>query len=220
MEKLSFVLIFIVTAAILIVAGISKPENADNLDYWLSAFWIIFLCFINWFTGTFILARASENGRSTLFGVMPSIHLIVFVYSIASALALIISWYTEGITSLPNWHLVFQITIATASLVIITLQLIAAKGAEMPATPVGIREKDDLLIQLTRSRQILSPQCGAKIQELSDYLRYSVPHLARLKSRDDYIKFSSLLDELQSIDADEEKARNLLTQMERHIRFC
>ena len=110
MKLLSILLFLIVVVSILLVSILINPDQIENQYFWITVGWLIVLSALNWITSTFIFIGASQsNAKSRSFGILPSLNISVFIYSLFSSVLLLSSWYVNDFGILPNWHLILQI---------------------------------------------------------------------------------------------------------------
>ena len=95
MKKLSLSLFLIIAAFIIVVAILLAPEQIKNVYFWVTIGWLVFLSFINWFVSTYIFLKDGKNSINPKFGILPSLNIVVFIYSIISAVFLLFTWFTN-----------------------------------------------------------------------------------------------------------------------------
>jgi hypothetical protein len=188
MKLLSILLFLIVAVSILLVAILANPENLNNLYFWLTVGWLIALSGLNWFASTFMFMAASKsNSNQRVFGIVPSLNIMVFIYSIISATLLISTWYLNDFGILPNSHLILQITLFAIVASISVLMFIAAKASQIEEVNVAVTKEE--LIQILKAIQSiknLNEDKSKLIKELIELARYSIPHLSKLNSKGNY----------------------------------
>lgn len=188
MKLLSILLFLIVAVSILLVAILANPENLNNLYFWLTVGWLIALSGLNWFASTFMFMAASKsNSNQRVFGIVPSLNIMVFIYSIISATLLISTWYLNDFGILPNSHLILQIILFAIVASISVLMFIAAKASQIEEVKVAITKEE--LIQILKAIQSiknLNEDKSKLIKELIELVRYSIPHLSKLNSKGNY----------------------------------
>ena len=188
MKLLSILLFLIVAVSILLVAILANPENLNNLYFWLTVGWLIALSGLNWFASTFMFMAASKsNSNQRVFGIVPSLNIMVFIYSIISATLLISTWYLNDFGILPNSHLILQIILFAIVASISVLMFIAAKASQIEEVNVAITKEE--LIQILKAIQSiknLNEDKSKLIKELIELVRYSIPHLSKLNSKGNY----------------------------------
>ena len=188
MRWLSVLLLLVIEAAIISVAVLARPERIGELDFWLIVAWLLFLVFLNWAVSSYIFLKVGDDKKSTEFGVLPSLNILVFVYSIISASLLAFSWNIAGFGLLPNWHIITQVITAAVTAVVAILMFIAAKGAAIEK-PDGVKPKEELVEKIKVLISTL-PAGEAELEKdlirLRDYIQYSMPHTARIKNVENY----------------------------------
>ena len=111
MKLLSILLFLVISLGILAIAILLAPNQLSNIYFWITIVWLIILSLLNWFASTFIFIASNENLKSSTYGILPSLNIIIFIYSIFSAIFLILTWYSNDFGILSNNHLILQITI-------------------------------------------------------------------------------------------------------------
>ena len=188
MKLLSILLFIIVAVSILLVAMLANPENLNNLYFWLTVGWLIALSGLNWFASTFMFIAASKsNSNQRVFGIVPSLNIMVFIYSIISATLLISTWYVNDFGILPNSHLILQIILFAITASISVLMFIAAKASQIEDVDAPLtKEELTQILKEIQSIKNLSKDKSVLIKELTEIVKYSIPHLSKLSSADNY----------------------------------
>ena len=188
MKLLSILLFLVIAISILLVAMLANPEKLNNLYFWLTVGWLIALSGLNWFASTFMFIAASKsNSNQRVFGIVPSLNIMVFIYSIISATLLISTWYLNDFGILPNSHLILQIILFAIVASVSVLMFIAAKAAQIENVDLGLTKEE--LTQILKSIQSiknLNEDKSKLIKELTELVKYSIPHLSKLNSEGNY----------------------------------
>ena len=205
MVKLSIAILGVIFVATISVAVLIFPEKVTTLSFWLNVSWLLILVFLNWAASTLIFFFAQGDEDSPLMGALPGINIIVFIYSLISASLLIFSWGISDFGILPNWHLVLQIIVFSLTLLIVLFTLIAVKGASKPKVPEGLIDKEELLYKfgmIIDFAQKQEPNSVKLFKDTNEIIKYSMPHLSKLRSVDSYSKLCAIVSELcVSIDS-------------------
>jgi hypothetical protein len=205
MRWLTIALLLIVEISIIIVSILIRPDRIGELDFWLIVIWLLFLVFLNWFVSAYTFGKAGDANKSTQFGILPSLNILVFVYSVASVSFLIFSWNITDFGILPNWHMITQVIAAAVTAFVGILMLIAAKGAEI-GTPDGLKPKEDFVKKINILSSSLpkgNSELESELKKLCDYIQYSMPHIARINNIENYNLLYSQLHELDLLNEDE-----------------
>jgi hypothetical protein len=218
--KLSFLLLVLIASAIVAVSALLFPSMLSDLGFWLNVSWILFLAFLNWAASTFLFLKVSDAGKNPLFGVLPGLNIVVFLYSVVSAGLLSANIYNQNFLLLANWHLVVQIIIGLICFSIVILMLIASKGAEIPLGPEGIENKELLLRRMARLKNELDEEFEPDISSLIEQLKFSVPHITKLNSLEDYQKFCQLVYDLEDDNLDTNSVPNLVGELKKIVKYC
>ena len=113
MKKLSIILFLVIALGIICLSLLIAPSQIENIYFWITISWFIFLTFINWLTSTLIFYGVDpSNTKNANFGILPSLGIVIFIYSILSAFFLLATWYINDFGLIPNWHLILQVFIA------------------------------------------------------------------------------------------------------------
>ena len=195
MKLLSVLLFLIVAVSILLVSILVNPDQIENLYFWITVGWLIVLAALNWLVSTFIFIGTRQvSANSRIFGVLPSLNISVFVYSLFSSVFLLSSWYVNDFGILPNWHLILQIILFAIVSTSSILMFMAAEAAKVDDVKVSMNKEELLKILLAiQSTKDLGEEKIRLIKELVELVRYSIPHLGKLKSEDFLdLKFSAI----------------------------
>jgi hypothetical protein len=196
MRKLSAVLLVIIAITVIVIAALLRPDRLSDFHFWLNIGWILFLVLLNWGTSTYTLFTIGEGRKDTLFGAVPSISISVFIYSLISLSLLFVSWNVSVFAD-SNWHLVTQIAAFSVTSVICVLMFIAARAATISGSE-GVPSKEELIRCISGLIERMSETEKNVIQDLKEIegiIRYSMPHVARLHSKENYNKlFSEVTD--------------------------
>ena len=173
MRLLAYILLFLGAFTILGLSFIFAP-NESSTGYWLAVGWIEVLWVANWYTSTLIFGGETKvkSGAGNLFGVMPSISIAVFIYSIVSAIAVIL--YQADIIGF-TFHALIQLLAFSVTGFFSILSLLALKGATSGTeTSVSQKELIDVLGRLKRVAG--KDQDGLLIlEEMHNYVLYNLP---------------------------------------------
>ena len=194
MKLLSILLFLIVAVSILLVAILINPDQTSNPYFWITVGWLIVLSALNWIASMFLFIGSSQsNPNSRTFGILPSLNISVFIYSLISATLLISTWYVNDFGMLPNWHLILQIILFAIVSMLSVLMFIAAKAAEINVVNVPLNKEELVIILKTiQSTKDLNEEKSTLIKELIELVRYSIPHLSKLNSEDSYEKLTMI----------------------------
>ena len=194
MKLLSILLFLIIAVAILFLAILIAPDQTENLYFWITIGWLIVLAALNWIASMAIFIGSSvSNTKSNKFGILPSLNISIFIYSVFSGALLLSTWYVSDFGILPNWHLILQIILFTGISTLSVLMFISAKAAQVNDVNVPLNKEDLIrILQLINSSKDFDDDKKNLIKELIETIRYSIPHLSVLKSKENYEKLSSL----------------------------
>ena len=190
MKLLSILLFLVISLGILAIAILLAPNQLSNIYFWITIVWLIILSLLNWFASTFIFIASNENLKSSTYGILPSLNIIIFIYSIFSAIFLILTWYSNDFGILSSSHLILQIIIFIIVSSLSILMFISAKASSVDES--NLTSKDELIsiLKLSLSKNNLEEDITNSIKELIETINYSIPHLTKLKSKNNYIELA------------------------------
>ena len=190
MKLLSILLFLVISLGILAIAILLAPNQLSNIYFWITIVWLIILSLLNWFASTFIFIASNENLKSSTYGILPSLNIIIFIYSIFSAIFLILTWYSNDFGTLSSSHLILQIIIFIIVSSLSILMFISAKASSVDES--NLTSKDELIsiLKLSLSKNNLEEDITNSIKELIETINYSIPHLTKLKSENNYIELA------------------------------
>ncbi len=194
MKLLSGLLFLIIAATIFIIAILVAPNQTENLHFWITVGWLIILAGFNWIASTAIFIGASESKmKSKNFGILPSLNISIFIYSLFSGIFLLSTWYINDFGMLPNWHLIIQIILFAVVSTLSVLMFISAKAAHIDVVKVPL-DKENLvkILQSIQSVKSLGEEKKELIKELIEIIKYSIPHISELNSKVNYDQLSTL----------------------------
>ena len=202
MKLLSILLFLIIAVAILFLAILIAPDQTENLYFWITIGWLIVLAALNWIASMAIFIGSSvSNTKSNKFGILPSLNISIFIYSVFSGALLLSTWYVSDFGILPNWHLILQIILFTGISTLSVLMFISAKAAQVNDINVPLNKEDLIrILKLINSSKDLDDDRKNLIKELIETIKYSIPHLSVLKSKENYEKLSSLYKNIDEND--------------------
>jgi len=190
MKLLSVLLFLVISIGILAIAILLAPNQLSNLYFWITIIWLIILSGLNWFASTFIFVASKENLKSSTYGILPSLNIIIFIYSLFSGTFLISTWYSNDFGIISNGHLILQIILFLIVSSFTILMFISAKAASVDES--NLTSKDELIsiLKLSLSKNNLEEDITNSIKELIETINYSIPHLTKLKSENNYIELA------------------------------
>ena len=195
MKILSILLFLIISLGILSISILIAPNQLNNIYFWITIGWLILLSGLNWFVSTFIFIGAKDNSKSSTFGILPSLNIIVFIYSIFSGLFLITTWYFNDFNILSNNHLIIQIVFFVIISSLTILMFISSSAASVTENK-NLTPKNELLrtLKLYNTNKNINEDNIKLIKELIEVINYSIPHLSKLNSEKNYILLTDLIE--------------------------
>ena len=143
MIKLSVLLFLVIAVCIVAIAILIAPNQIDNAYFWITIGWLVVLSGLNWVVSTYIFIGAKDsNIKSTNFGILPSLNIIVFIYSLFSAGFLLSTWFVNDFILLPHWHLISQVVLFLIVSSLSILMFISAKAAEVPSHNFDVSKEE------------------------------------------------------------------------------
>ena len=203
MIRLSVLLFLVIAVCIYVIAILIAPNQIDNTYFWITVGWLIFLSGLNWVVSTYIFIGAKDsNSKSTNFGILPSLNIIVFIYSLFSAGFLLSTWFVNDFILLPHWHLISQVVLFLIVSSLGILMFISAKAAEVPSHNFDTSKEE--LIKIINNLKLnyeSSSENFLLLKELSEIVTYSIPHLSKITSDQKYIDLCNGLKEFENSDS-------------------
>jgi hypothetical protein len=214
MKKLSYLLLVFSITIVVGIALLIKPIQLDNTSFLLALFWLLTLVIINWAISVFFFTDI-KGKDSTQFGILPSLHLIVFLYSIYSVGLLIYFWSSVDYGVLPLIHWLSQLIGFGIAGIIFILILIAGKSAQI-SLPLGAAPKEELLDKLKVLTLSLPPHSSKTLEllnNLESVVRHSVPHASAVKYIGRYIDLTNRIMSLTTVDLTGQNSESLISDL-------
>lgn len=204
MIRLSVLLLLVIAVCIVAVAILIAPNQIDNTYFWITVGWLIVLSGLNWLVSTYIFIGAKDsNSQSTNFGILPSLNIIVFIYSLFSAGFLLSTWFVNDFILLPNWHLISQVVLFLIVSSLSILMFISAKAAEVPSHNFDVSKEELIkIINNVKSNYESNSDNFIILKELCEVVKYSIPHLSNIKSNSNYNNLCKELINLENLKQD------------------
>ena len=89
MSVLSFLILCVLEATVLLTAYIYDTQIFAEMDNIFRVIWVMVLVLANWLASTVIFFKNKNITKSPDFGVVPAINISVFIWSILSVLAMV-----------------------------------------------------------------------------------------------------------------------------------
>ena len=106
---------------------------------------------------------------------------------------LLSTWYVNDFGILPNWHLILQIILFAIVSTLSVLMFIAAKAAKVDDVEVSLNKEELVrILQTIQSTKDLNEEKSILINELIELVKYSIPNLSKLNSKDNYEKLTMI----------------------------
>ena len=216
MKKLALSILGIILLSIITISVLLNPDNLDNNSFWFKVSWICFLSGLNWWASVALFS--SDNKASTKFAILPSINIVVVIYSIVSAFLLFLPLLFNFETKIP-FHLISQIVLAAITSLLIVFMLMSAKAAEIP-TDGSAFPKNVLIEKMTRiMNKIHVPAEKNAFESALERVKYHSFHNSKLQRISQYHELCSLIESLES-NFDEVTFKDDISSIESHISYC
>lgn len=196
MTLILFAILAAILAAIFSVAFLLAPAEA-NSSYWGTVSWVAFLFSLNWFFSAAIFGGSASGKVSTpkagsIFGALPGLNIVVFLYSLLSLTLLLAGSVFDG---LQTFHLVGQIIVGSIFLVISLIILLSVSGAVHGSHSEV--SKSNMLHEVRRIIRLAKDENDKDTaKEMLIYIQSSMPHPSRL----DQILLFEVLSELKEFN--------------------
>lgn len=185
MRFLGLALLAIAILCTLAIALLLKSESLDNTSFILATIWSLFLVTINWASSVYIFGK---NKESPIFGILPSLSILLLLYSFVSIGLLLFYWNANGFGQLPTIHWVIQILGFGIVTSVVILQFMATKTAVVDQRS-DLPTKSEMIDLLQNKRVTLgisSTKLRDSITELENLIKHSIPHPSTIKNEDAY----------------------------------
>jgi len=194
MKNINLLGLITIIISVPLLSSLIFPETADSASFWLKTSWITLLFCVNWLLLIYFFFKSGEGAKSSQFGSLPAINMTIFFYSLLSAGLIFLDILAPSMFPFPNSHMIFQVIAGALCIMAVLFIMLAGKAGETPKIAEGITPKEDLLKSL-QNVQTVNDHKG--IKEICEIIQYSIPHLSRLKSIEDYKHFCQLVCELE-----------------------
>ena len=218
MKKASVLIFGIAVVAITLVALVIFPEYTQEPFFWKRAFWLVFLVFLNWSAATFIFFKVDSPKHSTVFGAMPGVSTLVFLYSVLS-----LGLLAGEIWKLFPWssgvYLAIQIAIGAVAAILVLLMCMAAMGAKKRSANPDLWSKKVLIQSIQDAQRSLPPEYAKDVGLLLERIEHAVPPVNSLNSVAEYKKLMAMA---QSLNQQTEciTIKNTLENMKETVERC
>lgn len=192
---ISSILLMLLVSVVLSLGLILRPDSLSAFPFVIAMAWVLFLTVLNWgLLVSFFSSNRSLNGKN-LLAILPTLQFITFLYSIFSVVTLLYFWSDVGYGALPKSHWVMQIILFALWGFIAILTIASAKTSELPEVKFNLMEKEQFLELLHRLRVSINDiDAAAELDGIERYIRYSMPHLSRLKNWQTYSEITNTLE--------------------------
>jgi len=202
MQKIFSIILLIVIVTMCLVAVILSPNSLTDSSFLLTLCWLIALALMNWFADIYFFEKVvlHEQHSSKLLGILPSVGIIVFSYSLVSAFFAISNFYVNpsfGNGFFQNYHLLIQLVITSLSFILVLSIVLASKGALSGGEELPKRE--DLVKLLQKASFKIDETYQTKFDELVDFIKYKMSHPSSM-NREDYLELVSDIESLSLRD--------------------
>ena len=196
---MSILLLIIGLLSTVAISTLLRPAELSDDAFYLSVLWVSFLLFLNWLVSFYFFSNTKNYQRSTRFGIIPSLHVVLFIYSVISVSLLIAGFYLNEFQKLPTWHWVFQVvSFGFCSSVVLLLNM--SSNLASIEVPIGVASKEEVLKKInlikintpSDSKEIIS-----RLTNVENLIKFSIPHLSVLKNMESWVQLAS---EVFSID--------------------
>lgn len=222
MKKLNSLLLFFGLVTAIGIAFLLRPEKMGDGSFVLVILWLSILVISNWFISTYVFTNVKSNKQSTNFGVLPSLHFVVFLYSVYSMTLLLVAYWLNDYQTLPTWHWVLQLLGFGLCTSIFVLILISSKTAEIDSTE-EISTKESVLERIKFLKLHLDPSKISTInqlKELEDVIKYSTPHISVMKNTSEWNKLYLELSRLNESDLLNSEIESKFNELIRIVKSC
>ena len=221
MKNLSYLLLSFTIVIAVVIAIIIKPSNLDFFSFSLALIWLVFIVFINWLVSFYFFSNTKEK-NSSKFGILPSLHLIVFTYSIFTVVSLIYFWNLNDFGILPKLHWLIQVIGFGICGILTILVLIVSKTSEI-SIQIDVIPKEEILNKIKVLVSFIQKQNSEifiVLKDLESYIKYSLPHPSVIKNIENYKVLSKKIMELTDQDLEEKNSVDLIKKLLTIAKTC
>ena len=168
--------IYIVFSAVTIaVAALINPDRLNDVGYWANVTWLLVLGFANWaVTSIFFIQTPNNRISKSLNAIIPSLHTVVFIYSITSAAVMLFYSYFL----IDRWQLAAQLIVFGIFFTVSASMVIAAKAADAVPEPETKSQKTTLiedLLKIERAHLTADITHARDMKRIREFVSYSLP---------------------------------------------
>ena len=200
MKLLSVLLFLIISLGIVVISILIAPDQLSNVYFWFTVGWLLLLSLLNWIVSTFIFVGVKNNTKSTTFGILESLNILVFVYSLISGGVLILTWYINGFTALSDGHLLIQVILFIIVSSLSILMFMASKAAAIPENKYALKEDLIKILKFKLSSDNIDQGKIQLIKDLIEIINYSIPHTSKLNSEENYKNLVQMISSLSKLN--------------------
>ena len=196
MKLLSVLLFLIISLGIVAISILIAPDQLSNVYFWFTVGWLLLLSLLNWIVSTFIFVGVKNNTKSTTFGILESLNILVFIYSLISGGILISTWYINGFAALSDGHLLIQVILFIIVSCLSILMFMASKAAAIPENKFTLKEDLIKILKLKLYSDNIDEGRVQLIKDLIEIINYSIPHTSKLNSQENYKNLAQMISSL------------------------
>ena len=200
MKLLSVLLFLIISLGIVVISILIAPDQISNIYFWFTVGWLLLLSLLNWIVSTFIFVGVKNNTKSTTFGILESLNILVFVYSLISGGVLILTWYINGFTALSDGHLLIQVILFIIVSSLSILMFMASKAAKIPESKFTLKEDLIKILKFKLSSDNIDQEKMQLIKDLMEIINFSIPHTSKLNSEENYKNLVQMISSLSKLN--------------------
>ena len=200
MKLLSVLLFLIISLGIVVISILIAPDQISNIYFWFTVGWLLLLSLLNWIVSTFIFVGVKNNTKSTTFGILESLNILVFVYSLISGGVLILTWYINGFTALSDGHLLIQVILFIIVSSLSILMFMASKAAKIPENKFTLKEDLIKILKFKLSSDNIDQEKMQLIKDLMEIINFSIPHTSKLNSEENYKNLVQMISSLSKLN--------------------
>lgn len=193
MARIAFVILIVLESTVVIVALIAQPDKIYESEFLVTIVWLTFLIFLNWFLSSYILFKIKSQMNQRILGALPSLNIVVFIYSLASACLVSATWLIINFQIFEQAHLILQLILLAGMIILSMFILIASKAADIDVDVDTITTRElaktlEMLIQEAPQEDI---EFSNNLKKLLEHVRYSMPHTSKLSDSQNYRELCS-----------------------------
>lgn len=212
MNKLLYLLLLVLIGGFSLAVFTLDLFESNNASIFKAFFWLLFLIFLNWLVSFSYFSNTKNKYKNEKFGVLPSISILITIYSIVSGIFIILNTFIN-LALLNDYHLSIQIVLITIVISLCLVMLITSAGAVVGNNEflpkldlIKLINKKFKFYQLNKNND---DDITSKINDLIAYIKYKMPHLSSI----DLDAYNDVINEIHSIESEKMNSNDRVVEI-------